>query len=133
MAENVLFSDAGSHCVRGIPSTGRLRLSTCATCPNRPLAQPRELVCANELPGSAIGRLRQVAHVGRARRPRVRINSAHIWPTHPCDKYLSSIIFFGCCIQRSTLVVSCGRVGRCAPRSNRPLRHWPMKRHSLYT
>ena len=29
----------------GIPSTGRLRLSTCATCRNRPVAQPLALVC----------------------------------------------------------------------------------------
>ena len=31
-------------------------------------------------PGSAIGRLRLAAHVGSARKPRVRINSARIWP-----------------------------------------------------
>ena len=31
-------------------------------------------------PGSAIGRLRLAAHVGSAREPRVRINSARIWP-----------------------------------------------------
>ena len=31
-------------------------------------------------PGSAAGHLRQAAHVGSAREPRVRINSARIWP-----------------------------------------------------
>ena len=31
-------------------------------------------------PGSAIGRLRLAAHIGSVREPRVRLNSAGIWP-----------------------------------------------------
>ena len=44
------------------------------------------VACVNPLqkqishPGSAAGRLRQAALVGSAREPRVRINSARIWP-----------------------------------------------------
>ena len=64
---------------------GSWTLPTCAANRNRPIALPGELVCGrlkrtNSSPGSAIGRLRLAAHVGSAREPRVRINSAGIWP-----------------------------------------------------
>ena len=48
----------------------------------------------------------------------------------PRDKYLSSLIFFGWCIQRRTWL---RRVQGSAGVLWEAVRHWPMKRHSLYT
>ncbi len=76
---------------------------------------------AHEHPGSAAGRLLHAAHVGSAREPRVRINSARIWPRTAMRQISVVFNLFGWCIQRRTLVASCARVGRCALRSSTTL------------
>ena len=73
-------------------------------------------------PHEIVACLRLAAHVGSARKPRVRINSARIWP-RAAVRQISVVfnIFFGWCIQRRTMVASCARVGRCALRSSTTL------------